>query len=118
MPLHPSVGTGVTAFVFDAYGTIFDVHSAVMRHGPRIGPHAQALSDVWRMKQLEYSWVLSLAGRWRNFWDLTEDALDFALARFVRGAWLWRAQGKAAQLFSGIVKTIKSNFLEIFKLEI
>lgn len=82
MPLHPSVGTGVTAFVFDAYGTIFDVHSAVMRHGPRIGPHAQALSDVWRMKQLEYSWVLSLAGRWRNFWDLTEDALDFALARF------------------------------------
>ena len=82
MPLHPQIGAGVKAFVFDAYGTIFDVHSAVMRHAARIGPNAQAMSDIWRAKQLEYSWVLSLAGRWRNFWELTEDALDFALARF------------------------------------
>lgn len=82
MPLHPLIGAGVKAFVFDAYGTIFDVHSAVMRHAAAIGPQAQAMSDLWRTKQLEYSWVLSLAGRWRNFWELTEDALDFALARF------------------------------------
>ncbi|WP_342359047.1 haloacid dehalogenase type II [Terrarubrum flagellatum] len=81
MPLHPLIGSGVKAFVFDAYGTLFDVHSAVMRHAPRVGPLAQALSDLWRTKQLEYSWVMSLAGRWRSFWELTEDALDFALAR-------------------------------------
>lgn len=89
MPLHPQIGAGVKAFVFDAYGTIFDVHSAVMRHAAAIGPPAQAMSDLWRTKQLEYSWVLSLAGRWRNFWELTEDALDFALARFPEiPAWL------------------------------
>ncbi|MBN9060877.1 MAG: haloacid dehalogenase, type II [Rhizobiales bacterium 65-9] len=82
MPLHPDIGDGVRAFVFDAYGTIFDVHSAVMRHAAVIGPQAQPMSDLWRAKQLEYSWVLTLAGRWRNFWELTEDALDVALARF------------------------------------
>lgn len=71
------------AVVFDAYGTLFDVHSAVMRHADRIaGRQAQALSDLWRMKQLEYSWVRSLMGRHRDFWRLTEEALDFALARF------------------------------------
>lgn len=82
MPLHPDIGQGIKAFAFDAYGTIFDVHSAVMRHAAIIGPQAQPMSDLWRAKQLEYSWVLSLAGRWRNFWELTEDALDVALAQF------------------------------------
>jgi 2-haloacid dehalogenase len=44
---------GARIFVFDAYGTLFDVHSAVARHRAAIGPHADALSDLWRMKQLE-----------------------------------------------------------------
>ena len=70
------------AFVFDAYGTLFDVHSAVARHMAAIGPDATRLSDLWRTKQLEYSWVLSLAGRYEPFWILTERALDHALARF------------------------------------
>lgn len=70
------------AVVFDAYGTVFDVHAAVSRHAAQIGPHAQAVSDVWRAKQLEYSWTLSLMGHYRDFWSLTEMALDFALARF------------------------------------
>lgn len=82
MPPHPSLNASVRAFIFDAYGTLFDVHSAVMAHAGQIGPQAQALSDVWRVKQLEYSWVLSLAGQWRDFFLLTSDALDFALARF------------------------------------
>ncbi len=69
------------AVVFDAYGTLFDVHSAVGRHAGRIGPEAARLSDIWRTKQLEYSWVLSLAGRYEPFWTLTERALDHALAR-------------------------------------
>ncbi|GJD94889.1 haloacid dehalogenase type II [Methylobacterium iners] len=67
--------------VFDAYGTLFDVHSAVMRHAAGIGTEAMALSETWRAKQLEYTWTLSLMGRSASFWTLTERALDFALAR-------------------------------------
>ncbi|KQT80641.1 haloacid dehalogenase type II [Methylobacterium sp. Leaf466] len=67
--------------VFDAYGTLLDVHSAVARHAPAIGPDAARLSEVWRAKQLEYSWVHALMGRYCPFWTLTERALDHALAR-------------------------------------
>jgi len=70
------------AVIFDAYGTLFDVHSAVGRHMAEIGPDAARFSETWRAKQLEYSWVLSLAGRYEPFWDLTEKALDHAFARF------------------------------------
>lgn len=70
------------AVIFDAYGTLFDVHSAVARHMAEIGPDAARFSEVWRAKQLEYSWVLSLAGRYEPFWTLTERALDHAFARF------------------------------------
>ncbi|MBK9083363.1 MAG: haloacid dehalogenase type II [Rhizobiales bacterium] len=68
-------------YVFDAYGTLFDVHSATARERGRLGERADRLSELWRLKQLEYSWVRSLAGRHRDFWRLTEDALDFAAAR-------------------------------------
>ena len=68
------------AYVFDAYGTLFDVHSAVRKHIEAVGPEGPRLSEVWRAKQLEYSWVRALAGRYRDFWSLTEDALDFAFA--------------------------------------
>ena len=67
-------------YVFDAYGTLFDVSSPVRRHADRIGEKSALLSDRWRAKQLEYSWVLSLAGAYRNFESITEDALDFTLA--------------------------------------
>jgi len=70
------------AVIFDAYGTLFDVHSAVGRHMAQVGPDAARFSEVWRTKQLEYSWVLSLAGRYEPFWTLTEKALDYAFARF------------------------------------
>lgn len=70
------------AVVFDAYGTLFDVHAAVSRHAAAVGPQAQAISELWRAKQLEYSWTRSLMGHYRDFWTLTEAALDFALARF------------------------------------
>ena len=72
---------GRTLAVFDAYGTLLDVHSAVARHADAIGPDAARLSDLWRVKQLEYSWVLGLIGRYASFWSLTERALDYALAR-------------------------------------
>lgn len=67
--------------VFDAYGTLLDVHSAVRRHAASIGPEAERFSELWRTKQLEYSWTLGLMGRYAAFWSLTERALDYALAR-------------------------------------
>ena len=69
----------VSAYVFDAYGTLFDVHSAVARHAGEVGDNAARVSEIWRAKQLEYSWTRSLMGRYRDFWTLTEEALDFAL---------------------------------------
>jgi 2-haloacid dehalogenase len=52
----------------------------VARLGERVGPDADRLSALWRVKQLEYSWVRSLMRRHADFWRLTEDALDFAMA--------------------------------------
>ncbi|WP_299936983.1 haloacid dehalogenase type II [uncultured Nitratireductor sp.] len=69
------------AYVFDAYGTLFDVHAAVRRHAGEIGPEGQRFSELWRAKQLEYSWVFTLMGEYTDFWTMTERALDFAFAR-------------------------------------
>ena len=69
------------AFVFDAYGTLFDVHAAIARHRNAAGPEAKRCSEIWRTKQLEYAWMLSAAGHYVDFWTLTERALDHALAR-------------------------------------
>ena len=70
-----------SAYVFDAYGTLFDVHAAVRRFAGEIGPDGQQLSEIWRAKQLEYSWVRTLMGSYEDFWALTEQALDFAFAK-------------------------------------
>lgn len=67
-------------FVFDAYGTLFDVHSAAGRFRAEIGPEADRLSQVWRTKQLEYTWVQAAAGRHGTFRAATEQGLDFAIA--------------------------------------
>lgn len=72
----------ISAYVFDAYGTLFDVHAAVRKHADNIGPNAQALSETWRAKQLEYSWVRALMGNYEDFWLLTEQALNFAFDKF------------------------------------
>ncbi|MDT2024201.1 haloacid dehalogenase type II [Methylocella sp. CPCC 101449] len=69
-------------YVFDAYGTLFNVHAAVARHRDAIGEHADRLSDLWRSKQLEYTWTRTLMGAYRDFRVLTAEALDFAAARF------------------------------------
>src|SRR5262249_28882901 len=68
------------ACFFDLYGTLLDVHSAVGQVSARLGAKAQPLSVLWRTKQLEYSWVESLMGRYHDFWHHTERALDYALA--------------------------------------
>lgn len=69
---------GIAACVFDAYGTLFDVHSAVGRHRAHLGNRADAVSALWRAKQLEYTWLRSLMRRHADFWQVTGDALDYA----------------------------------------
>jgi len=73
--------TGITACVFDAYGTLFDVHSAVAGHR-EMGNIGDRVSQLWRTKQLEYTWLRSLMGQHTDFWHVTGDALDYALAAF------------------------------------
>ena len=73
--------TGITACVFDAYGTLFDVHSAVRPYSNQI-KESEAVSALWRAKQLEYTWLRSLMGRYVDFWQVTADALDFALETY------------------------------------
>src|SRR5215467_4556868 len=68
------------AFIFDAYGTLFDVHS-VVEAGRAVTADPQALSTLWRQKQLEYTWLRTLMGRYEDFWAVTEAALRFALDR-------------------------------------
>jgi 2-haloacid dehalogenase len=76
----PNLGS-IKACVFDAYGTLFDVHSAVAAHSARLGQQADAISATWRSKQLEYTWLRSLMGRHADFWEVTGEALEFALER-------------------------------------
>jgi 2-haloacid dehalogenase len=73
----------VAAAIFDAYGTLLDVHSAMARHAVRLGDGWEQLSRDWRTKQLEYTWVRSLGGptRHRDFSQLTDEALHFVAAR-------------------------------------
>jgi 2-haloacid dehalogenase len=68
------------AFVFDAYGTLFDVHS-VVEAGRAVTGDPQALSTLWRQKQLEYTWLRALMGRYEDFWAVTEASLRWALNR-------------------------------------
>lgn len=67
------------ACIFDAYGTLFDVHAAVRRLKERIGERADEVSAVWRQKQLEYTWLRSLMGDYADFERVTDDALQYAL---------------------------------------
>lgn len=74
----PSFGE-VEACVFDAYGTLFDVHSAAARMKDELGEKADALSEMWRHKQLQYTWLRSLMGRHEDFWQVTGEALDYSM---------------------------------------
>ncbi|MBK8175322.1 MAG: haloacid dehalogenase type II [Rhodospirillales bacterium] len=68
--------------VFDAYGTLFNVAAATQRCRDALGPSADAFAALWRSKQLEYSWLRSLRGDYIDFWRVTGQSLDFALASF------------------------------------
>jgi 2-haloacid dehalogenase len=72
------MATPVHALVFDAYGTLFDPFAVKTRAEELFPGKGAALSQLWRAKQLEYSWLRTLMGRYENFWKITEDALFFA----------------------------------------
>jgi 2-haloacid dehalogenase len=71
---------GIGACVFDAYGTLFDVNSAARNAEEWLGDQWQPLAELWRAKQLQYTWLRSLTGHHVDFWQVTGDALDFALS--------------------------------------
>ena len=71
--------TGIRACVFDAYGTVFDFASAAQRCPDVLGERTAQLTTLWREKQLQYTWLRAVQDRHADFWQVTGDALDFAL---------------------------------------
>jgi len=70
---------GIKACVFDAYGTLFDVNSAARSAQDELGSEWQPLAELWRTKQLQYTWLRGLGGHHADFWTVTADALSFAM---------------------------------------
>jgi 2-haloacid dehalogenase len=71
---------GIQAVVFDAYGTLFNTATPVLKMASELNGKAEDLGNLWRQKQLEYTWLRSLMGNHADFWVVTREALDFALA--------------------------------------
>jgi 2-haloacid dehalogenase len=86
-------------YVFDAYGTLFDVHAAAERQKDSIGPKWKELSLIWRAKHLEYTWVYSLAGKQAMFWMLAQRSLDHAIQ----------------EVGGGISTDVRSNLLRAYR---
>ena len=72
----------VKAIIFDAYGTLFDVNSAAEKCKDKIGDKWESFANFWRTTQLEYTWLRSLMGRHKDFWQITEDSLDKSMKAF------------------------------------
>jgi 2-haloacid dehalogenase len=69
----------VKALIFDAYGTPYDVQSVAHITEAAFLGHGDYITQIWRMKQLEYSWLRSLMGRYEDFWTVTQESLDYTL---------------------------------------
>src|SRR5260370_2508053 len=67
--------TPIKGLAFDAYGTLFDVHSGISAVNEKFPGQGPAVSAGWRTRQLEYTWLRSLMGRYEDFWHVTESAL-------------------------------------------
>jgi len=72
----------ITACVFDAYGTLFDVNSAAAKCKKKLGNRWESFANAWRTTQLEYTWLRSLMKKHKNFWEITEDSLDHTMETF------------------------------------
>ena len=88
----------IKAIIFDAYGTLFDVNSAAEKCKSKIGDKWESFANYWRKTQLEYTWLRSLMGRHKDFWQITEDSLD-----------------KSMQVFN-IDKTMKNELLDLYRI--
>src|SRR5260370_42262457 len=69
----------VRALVFDAYGTLYDVQSVLAKAEALCPGKGEVITQIWRLKQLEYTWLRSLMHEYEDFWVVTGAALDFAL---------------------------------------
>ena len=72
----------IKAIIFDAYGTLFDVNSAAEKCKSKIGDKWENFANYWRKTQLEYTWLRSLMGRHKDFWQITEDSLNKSMKAF------------------------------------
>ena len=88
----------IKAIIFDAYGTLFDVNSAAEKCRSKIGDKWESFANYWRKTQIEYTWLRSLMGRHKDFWQITEDSLD-----------------KSMQAFN-INKAMKNELLDLYKI--
>ena len=88
----------IKAIIFDAYGTLFDVNSAAEKSKEKIGDKWENFANHWRTTQLEYTWLRSLMGRHKDFWQITEDSLDKSMKYF------------------NIEKSIKKELLNLYKI--
>ena len=68
----------IKALVFDAYGTLYDIQSVAAITEEEFPGYGEIITQIWRLKQLEYTWLRSLMGRYEDFWKVTRDALVFA----------------------------------------
>lgn len=71
----------IKAIAFDAYGTLFDVHSVTEKCEAIFPNKGREISEIWRAKQLKYTWLRSLMGCYKNFWEITKDALIYTLKK-------------------------------------
>ena len=88
----------IKAIIFDAYGTLFDVNSAAEKCKSKIGDKWESFANYWRKTQLEYTWLRSLMGKHKDFWQITEDSLD-----------------KSMQVFN-IDKAMKNELLDLYRI--
>jgi 2-haloacid dehalogenase len=75
----------IKAIVFDAYGTLFDVHSIIQKADEFFPGQGKIISEIWRQKQLEYTWLRSLMGCYKHFWYVSDDALSYSLRKLGLG---------------------------------
>lgn len=70
----------VKAVVFDAYGTLYDIQSVAAMTEQAFPGYGETVTQIWRIKQLEYTWLRSLMGRYESFWTVTRDSLEYTLS--------------------------------------
>lgn len=87
--------------MFDAYGTLFDVNSAAAEAKDTLGEKWPLLAELWRTKQLQYTWLRGLMCRHEDFWKVTGDTLDFAMEHLKLNAPALRASRNGANLAVG-----------------